>query len=132
MAELKEIETSDGFKYQVYPVTGRRALSLDRKATAIVFDLFGKVTDKAGIKKNFIDHFGKMSEDDFNEIVSLTIEGIVFKGSDTQKSLKLDSENVWDHFTGRIDELYMLIILAWEAYNLTPFARIAKKVATGD
>lgn len=131
MTEVKDIEIA-GYKYQIHPITGRKALMLDRKASALVMDMFGKSSDKDGFRKAVIDRFGKMDESEFEEMIVTSTEGIVFCGGEKEKSIKFDSENIWEHFKGRLDDLYTLVMLAWEAYKLTPFARISKKADTGD
>lgn len=120
--QIKPVEIS-GKKYQIPPITGRRATLLDRKAMDILIGMCGKGSTKNEMVAYFCRAFASMDDADFDKIITESISGIVFCGGDTEKSFTFDSENVWEYFRGHIDDLYSLIIEAWEAYELTPFVK---------
>ena len=67
------------------------------------------------------DKMAELPQEKFNEILSLTFKGTMFAGSDTEKSFSLDTDAVYDHFAGRLLDLYNVMVAAWEAHKLTPF-----------
>lgn len=113
-------------KYQVYQITGRRVMEVERKANAIIADLIGSSVDRNSMKNTVVRIFGSMSSDEFENVVLDTLVGVVYCGEDGNPPMKLNPDNVWDHFKGALDDLYSLVFECWEVYGITPFAKMAK------
>ena len=128
-APYKEF-TSGDHKYQVYPITGRKALHLDRKVTDLAFSFRDIARDKKDMGFMILHAFADMDDYKFDEIVAQTLVNVVRVGNENEKDENVTPENVYDFFVGDIDGFYGLLIQIWEAYELTPFKK-AKVVNTG-
>lgn len=125
--EKPYIETEvDGFKYQVYPVTGRAATHLDRKVTRL-FALYGIENGKGAISK-LISYFGTMDDSDFEALVDETFVNVVRVGdpSKGESNVRVDGKNVYDLFRGNLDGLYGLMLEMWGLYECSPFVMMKK------
>ena len=111
-------------KYQIYRKTGRDALHLDVKVIDLMAELQGIRMTAGELGRRVISLYAKMTKEDFDSLVIDTIGGIVFVGETGEKTVKLDSDNLWDHFAGRVSDLYSLMMEAWRVYELTPFAQM--------
>ena len=131
MAETpyKEI-TSGDHKYQVYPVTGRNALHLDRKVTDLAYSFKDIAKSKNDMGMMILHAFAEMDDYKFDEIVSQTLVNVVRVGNEGEQNIRVTPENVYDLFVGDLDGFYGLLVQIWEAYDLTPFKK-AKAVSTG-
>lgn len=133
MAETpyKEIISGD-HKYQVYPITGRAALHLDRKVTDLAYSFKDIAKDKNDMGMMILHAFAEMDDYKFDEIVSQTLVEVIRVGDESkgEQNIKLTPENAYDLFVGDLDGFYGLLVQIWEAYELTPFKK-AKVVSTG-
>ncbi|MBO7412853.1 MAG: hypothetical protein J6U20_04225 [Fibrobacter sp.] len=131
MAETpyKEI-TSGDHKYQVYPVTGRNALHLDRKVTDLAYSFREIAKSKNDMGMMILHAFAEMDDYKFDEILAQTLVEVIRVGNEGEPDVKVTAENVYGFFAGDLDGLYGLLIQIWEAYELTPFKK-AKVVRTG-
>ena len=131
MAETpyKEI-TSGDHKYQVYPVTGRNALHLDRKVTDLAYSFREIAKSKNDMGMMILHSFAEMDDYKFDEILAQTLVEVIRVGNEGEPDVKVTAENVYGFFVGDLDGLYGLLIQIWEAYELTPFKK-AKVVSTG-
>lgn len=131
MAETpyKEI-TSGDHKYQVYPVTGRNALHLDRKVTDLAYSFKDIAKSKNDMGMMILHAFAEMDDYKFDEIVSQTLVNVVRVGNEGEQNMRVTPENVYGLFVGDLDGFYGLLVQIWEAYDLTPFKK-AKVVSTG-
>lgn len=120
---MKEVEVG-GRRFQLYPPKGRAAIELDRQACR----LYARLDTSLGMGPAYMEAFGSMPEDEFSRLVSLSLPGAVMLGED--RDARLSDGNVWDLFLGRVDELYGLMLAAWEAYDLTPFAKLRSGSST--
>lgn len=119
--------TVDGRSYTTIPLTGRDSIRLDKMVTPIVFSL-GSVSKKLSqgdIALLLCEKLGNLSEDKFEEIRRLTFRGTMFDGSDTEKSISLEGDECYNHFEGRLIDMYNVMVAAWEAHKLTPFRMLA-------
>ena len=116
-----------GNKYVTIPLTGRKAMRLDKLVTPIIFQLGRKAAKltKADLAILLCEKMSELSEERFEEIRSLTFDGTMFAGNDKEKSFSLDSEEFYDHFEGRLIEMYNVFVEAWGAHKLTPFRMMA-------
>ena len=131
MAETpyKEI-TSGDHKYQVYPVTGRNALHLDRKVTDLAYSFREIAKSKNDMGMMILHSFAEMDDYKFDEILAQTLVEVIRVGNEGEPDVKVTAENVYGFFVGDLDGLYGLLIQIWEAYELTHFKK-AKVVSTG-
>ena len=122
--------TSGDHKYQVYPITGRQALHLDRKVTDLAYKFREVARDKKDMGMMILHAFADMDDYKFDEIVEQTVVDVVRIGNGKEADVKLTPQNVYDFFVGDLDGFYGLLVQIWEAYELTPFKK-AKVVSTG-
>lgn len=121
--------TVDGRNYTTIPLTGRDSVRLDKMVTPIVFGLGSasknKKMSKSSIAVLLCDKLGSIDDDKFEEIRKLTFRGTMFDGSDNEKSISLEGEECYNHFEGRLIDMYSVMVAAWEAHKLTPFRMMA-------
>lgn len=128
--QFKEIE-HEGYRYQVYPVTGRAACHLDRKVTTIAAQFAGAHASKEEFILRIMRSFSDMSDEEFEGLLERTLVNVVRIGkTDTEKSVRVTTGNVYDLFQGDLDGLYGFLLELWRAYELTPFAKM-KTAGTG-
>jgi len=125
--------TVDGRSYTTIPLTGRDSIRLDKVVTPIVFSL-GTVSKKltqGDIALLLCEKLGNLSEEKFEEIRRLTFRGTMFDGSDNEKSISLEGDECYNHFEGRLIDMYNVMVAAWEAHKLTPFRMLAGSSTEG-
>lgn len=125
----KEI-TSGDHKYQVYPITGRSAMHLDRKVTDLAYSFKDIAKNKNDMGMMILHAFAEMDDYKFDEIVAQTLVEVIRVGNDKEPDIRITPENVYNYFVGDLDGFYGLLVQIWEAYDLTPFKK-AKVVNTG-
>lgn len=116
-----------GRNYTTIPLTGRDSIRLDKMVMPIVFGL-GKVSGKltqGEIALLLCEKMGNLPEEKFEEIRRLTFRGTMFDGSDKEKSISLEGDECYNHFEGRLIDMYNVMVAAWEAHKLTPFRMLA-------
>lgn len=119
--------TVDGRSYTTIPLTGRDAMKLDKIVTPLVFS-FGSVARKLKMNDLVIlmcEKLGSLDDDKFEELRLLTFRGTMFDGSDKEKSFSLDTDECFEHFQGRLLDMYTVMVNAWQAHKLTPFQMLA-------
>lgn len=120
---MHEVEVG-GRRFQLYEPKGRAAIELDRRVLALYARLEPSELTPAGFSRAFTLAAGGMADDEFGRLVELSLPGAVLLGEgDGGRNEGLTADNVWGFFAGRVDELYGLLLAAWEAYGLTPFAK---------
>ncbi|SHL42436.1 hypothetical protein SAMN05720470_10846 [Fibrobacter sp. UWOV1] len=125
--------TVDGRSYTTIPLTGRDSIRLDKMVTPIVFGL-GSVSKKLSqgdIALLLCEKMGNLPEEKFEEIRRLTFRGTMFDGSDNEKSISLEGDECYNHFEGRLIDMYNVMVAAWEAHKLTPFRMLAGSSTEG-
>ena len=112
-----------GRNYTTIPLTGRDSIRLDKLVTPIVFGLgsLARNRSKSEVAVLLCEKLGGMEEDKFEELRKLTFRGTMFDGNDNEKSISLDSDECYNHFEGRLIDMYSVMVAAWEAHKLTPF-----------
>lgn len=125
----KEITAGD-HKYQVFQITGRKALHLDRKVTDMAYMVRPGADSTKKIGMLVIHAFAEMDDSKFDDILALSLHNVVRIGNDVEANTRVTLENVYDFFRGAIEELYAFLLSLWEVYELTPFSK-AKAVKTG-
>lgn len=119
--------TVGGREYVTIPLTGRDSIRLDQLVTPIIFG-FGKLTKKASsfdLAFMLCQKLSELPEETFDTIRKLTFKGTMFAGNDKEKSISLDTEQCFEHFQGRLIDMYEVMEHAWEAHQLTPFRMMA-------
>lgn len=126
---FKEIKV-DGHTYQVFQITGRKALHLDRKVTDMAYMVRPGADSTQKIGMLVFHAFAEMEDSKFDDILALSLHNVVRMGNDGESNIRVTLENVYDFFKGAIEELYAFLLALWEVYELTPFSK-AKAVKTG-
>lgn len=124
--------TVAGRNYTTIPLTGRDSIRLDKLVTPLLFSLgpVAKQKELGSFTVLICEKLGNLSEEKFEEIRKLTFRGTMFDGSDTEKSFSLDTDECYNHFEGRLLDMYSAMEAAWEAHKLTPF-RMSAGASTG-
>lgn len=119
--------TVNGREYVTIPLTGREGMRLDKLVTPIIFNMSkgAKKLSLSDLAMLMCQKMSEISEDTFEEIRRLSFKGTMFSGSDTEKSFSLDSEQCFEHFAGRLIDMYEVMLESWRAHQLTPFRMMA-------
>lgn len=125
--------TVNGRNYTTIPLTGRASVRLDQLVMPIILGIgsMAKKKAKAQLAVMLCEKLGKMPEEEFEEIRRLTFRGTMYDGSDKEKSISLEGDACYEHFEGRLMDMYDAMIAAWEAHKLTPFRMLAGSSTEG-
>lgn len=116
-------------EYQLLPHTGFDAMDLDRKVLGIVGRMAYSgvdITEDAGAFALLSGVFSEMPTADYKWLVETTL-GNVTVVTPGKKSFSLSSVDVIaDHFAGRFNQLYAVMLKVWKSEKLSPFAEAPK------
>ena len=117
-------------EYQLLPHTGFEAMDLDRKVLGVVGQmartgmfLDGEADAFAAMSGVFAD----MGRDDFRWIVETTLKNVTVVTPGKKNVTLSDFDIVTNHFDGRFNEIYVLLVKVWKEERLSPFAKAPKE-----
>ena len=64
---------------------------------------------------------GNIDDQQFEDLVFRTLNGVVVVGNETTKSFSFSGENLYSYFLGKLNEMYELLIEVWDAAGMTVF-----------
>lgn len=109
-------------------IKGEKAINLDRKVLGLFMslDISNEKVNNGKVADDYLTvllcrTFSKMNDLDFENLVVSTLSGVVFVGNDETKSFSLNKENIFNHFFGKLNNLYELMVEVWEAASLSVF-----------
>lgn len=117
-------------EYQLLPHTGFEAMDLDRKVLGVV----GQMARTGMFLDDETDAFAAMScvfadmgRDDFRWIVETTLKNVTVVTPGKKNVTLSDFDIVTNHFDGRFNEIYELLVKVWKEERLSPFAKAPKE-----
>ena len=116
--------------YQLLPHTGFEAMDLDRKVLGIVgqMALTGMfLDDEADAFAAMSGVFADMGREDFRWIVETTLKNVTVVTPGKKNVTLSDFDIVTNHFEGRFNEIYVLLVKVWKEERLSPFAKAPKE-----
>lgn len=116
--------------YQLLPHTGFEAVDLDRKVLGIVGQMARTgmfLDDEADAFAAMSGVFADMGRDDFRWIVETTLKNVTVVTPGKKNVTLSDFDIVTNHFEGRFNEIYVLLVKVWKEERLSPFAKAPKE-----
>ena len=117
-------------EYQLLPHTGFEAMDLDRKVLGIVGQMARTgmfLDDEADAFAAMSGVFSDMGRDDFRWIVETTLKNVIVVTPGKKNFTLSDFDIVTNHFEGRFNEIYVLLVKVWKEERLSPFAKAPKE-----
>lgn len=122
-------------EYQLIPHTGFVAMDLDRKVLGIVGRMAFSgidIDEDVGAFALLSGAFSDMPTNEYKWLVENTLSGVTVV-TEGKKNFSLASIDVIsDHFAGRFDQLYAVMLKVWKLEKFSPFARAPKTEQSGD
>lgn len=116
--------------YQLLPHTGFEAMDLDRKVLGVVGQMARTgmfLDDEADAFAAMSGVFSDMGRDDFRWIVETTLKNVTVVTPGKKNFTLSDFDIVTNHFEGRFNEIYVLLVKVWKEERLSPFAKAPKE-----
>ena len=116
--------------YQLLPHTGFEAMDLDRKVLGVVGQMARTgmfLDDEADAFAAMSGVFADMGRDDFRWIVETTLKNVTVVTLGKKNVTLSDFDIVTNHFEGRFNEIYVLLVKVWKEERLSPFAKAPKE-----
>ena len=117
-------------EYQLLPHTGFEAMDLDRKVLGVVGQMARTgmfLDDEADAFAAMSGVFADMGRDDFRWIVETTMKNVTVVTPGKKNFTLSDFDIVTNHFEGRFNEIYVLLVKVWKEERLSPFAKAPKE-----
>ena len=117
-------------EYQLLPHTGFEAMDLDRKVLGVVGQMARTgmfLDDEADAFAAMSGVFADMGRDDFRWIVETTLKTVTVVTLGKKNVTLSDFDIVTNHFEGRFNEIYVLLVKVWKEERLSPFAKAPKE-----
>lgn len=117
-------------EYQLLPHTGFEAMDLDRKVLGVVGQMARTgmfLDDEADAFAAMSGVFADMGRDDFRWIVETTLKNVIVVTPGKKNFTLSDFDIVTNHFEGRFNEIYVLLVKVWKEERLSPFAKAPKE-----
>lgn len=116
--------------YQLLPHTGFEAMDLDRKVLGVVGQMARTgmfLDDETDAFAAMSGVFADMGRDDFRWIVETTLKNVTVVTPGKKNVTLSDFDIVTNHFEGRFNEIYELLVKVWKEERLSPFAKAPKE-----
>ena len=117
-------------EYQLLPHTGFEAMDLDRKVLGVVGQMARTgmfLDDETDAFAAMSGVFADMGRDDFRWIVETTLKNVIVVTPGKKNFTLSDFDIVTNHFEGRFNEIYVLLVKVWKEERLSPFAKAPKE-----
>lgn len=117
-------------EYQLLPHTGFEAMDLDRKVLGVVGQMARTgmfLDDETDAFAAMSGVFADMGRDDFRWIVETTLKNVTVVTPGKKNFTLSDFDIVTNHFEGRFNEIYVLLVKVWKEERLSPFAKAPKE-----
>lgn len=122
-------------EYQLMPHTGFVAINLDRK----VLSLIGKMAvsgsdikdDELGAFAALSGALSELADSEYRWIVENTLNRLTVVTSGKKNYSLNDMDAIAEHFSGKMGELYEVMVRVWKEERLSPFATAPKTEQSG-
>lgn len=122
-------------EYQLLPHTGFTAIDLDRKVLGLIgrIALSGSEIQDEGLGAfaALSGALSEMSASEYRWIVENTLNRLTVVTSGKKSYSLGDMDSIAAHFSGRMGELYEVMVKVWKEEKLSPFATAPKTEQSG-
>lgn len=114
--------------YQLIPHTGFTALNLDRKVLGLVGKMAVGLVDNDEVSAYAMlsGAFAEMSDSDYRWLVETTLNRVTVTTQGKKNFSLGDMDVIAEHFSGKMDEMYSVMMKVWQLEKLSPFAKAPK------
>ena len=112
-------------EYQLIPHTGFEAINLDRKVLGLIGRMArsgSDMSDDMGAFAVLADTLAELGDTEYNWIVRTTFKNVTVVTEGKKNRSLADLDVVADHFAGKFNDLYAVLIQVWKEERLSPFA----------
>ena len=121
-------------EYQLLPHTGFEAINLDRKVLGLIGRMArsgSALSDDMTAFAVLADTLAELGDSEYKWIVGTTLKNVTVV-TDGKKNVSLsDMDKVAEHFSGKFNDLYAVLIQVWKEEKLSPFATAPKTETSG-
>lgn len=115
----------NGESYQLLPHTGFEAIDLDRKVLGVIGRMArngGFLDDDIGAFAALSDTLADMPSSEYHWLVHTTLKTVTVTTSGKKNVTLSDSDIIANHFAGKMNDLYTVMLRVWKEEKLSPFA----------
>lgn len=112
-------------EYQLLPHTGFEAINLDRKVLGLIGRMArsgSEMSDDMGAFAVLADTLAELGDSEYRWIVGTTLSHVTVVTEGKKNVALSDMDRVADHFAGKFNDLYAVLIQVWKEEKLSPFA----------
>lgn len=124
----------DGEQYQLLPHTGFEAINLDRKVLGLIGRMARsgpEMSDDMGAFAVLADTLAELGDSEYKWIVGTTLSHVTVITAGKKNVALSDMDKVAEHFSGKFNDLYAVLIQVWKEEKLSPFAVAPTTGASG-
>jgi hypothetical protein len=119
-------------EYQLLPHTGFEAINLDRKVLGLIGRMArngSALSDDMSAFAALADTLSELGDSEYRWIVGTTLKNVTVVTAGKKNVSLSDMDKVAEHFSGKFNDLYAVLIEVWKEEKLSPFA-VAPKMET--
>lgn len=121
-------------EYQLLPHTGFEAINLDRKVLGLIGRMARSGTALSDDMTAFAvlaDTLAELGDSEYKWIVGTTLKNVTVVTAGKKNVSLSDMDKVAEHFSGKFNDLYAVLIQVWKEEKLSPFATAPKTETSG-
>lgn len=122
-------------EYQLLPHTGFEAINLDRKVLGLIGRMArsgSEMSDDMGAFAVLADTLAELGDSEYKWIVGTTLSHVTVITAGKKNVALSDMDKIAEHFSGKFNDLYAVLIQVWKEEKLSPFAVAPTTGASGD
>lgn len=111
-------------EYQLIPHTGFEAINLDRKVLGLIGRMArsgAEMSDDMGAFAVLADTLAELGDSEYKWIVETTLKNVTVVTAGKKNKALSDMDAVAEHFSGKFNDLYSVLIQVWKEEKLSPF-----------
>lgn len=112
-------------EYQLLPHTGFEAINLDRKVLGLIGRMArsgSEMSDDMGAFAVLADTLAELGDNEYQWIVGTTLKNVTVVTAGKKNVALSSMDAIAEHFTGKFNDLYAVLIQVWKEEKLSPFA----------
>lgn len=121
-------------EYQLLPHTGFEAINLDRKVLGLIGRMArsgSALSDDMTAFAVLADTLAELGDSEYKWIVGTTLKNVTVVTAGKKNVSLSDMDKVAEHFSGKFNDLYAVLIQVWKEEKLSPFATAPKTETSG-
>lgn len=121
-------------EYQLLPHTGFEAINLDRKVLGLIGRMArsgSALSDDMTAFAVLADTLAELGDSEYRWIVGTTLKNVTVVTAGKKNVSLSDMDKVAEHFSGKFNDLYAVLIQVWKEEKLSPFATAPKTETSG-